>query len=108
MCCSLHYYDTSPIDKQADRSWSACLSFLSETCASAGHGSFARGQASRAIEVLLACLFCLKGPASPCVVVVKVKQRYMGRIQIYLTYDAYCYTLIDTLLITIGGHNYAK
>ena len=23
-------YDTSPIDKQADRSWSACLSFLSE------------------------------------------------------------------------------
>ena len=27
-------YDTNPIDKQADRSWSACLSFLSETPAS--------------------------------------------------------------------------
>ena len=30
--CSSSYYATCPIDKQADRSWSACLSFLSETC----------------------------------------------------------------------------
>jgi len=26
-----YYYGRNPIDKQADRSWSACLSFLSET-----------------------------------------------------------------------------
>ena len=73
-------YDTNPIDKQADRSWSACLSFLSETASFPGHWSFARGQASRLIEGLLACLFCLKGSASPCAAVVKVNIKSMGEI----------------------------
>ena len=101
-------YDTNPIDKQADRSWSACLSFLSETASFPGHWSFARGQASRLIEGLLACLFCLKALLPPVQQSSKSSVRIWEEYKYILTYDTYIGNIIGTLLITIGGFNYAK